>query len=86
MGKAYTTRSFKSGNSVAIRMPAGLGVEPDREWTAEWVDGELRLRAKPAEKQKLDVDRFWGKARGMVHVPVPREDFEPRPSSLKPRP
>jgi antitoxin VapB len=83
MGKEYTTRSFKSGNSVAIRMPAGLGVEPDREWIAEWVDGDLRLRAKPAEKQKLDVDRFWGKAKGL-HVPE-RVDFDERPSTIAKR-
>lgn len=80
MGKEYPTRSFKSGNSVAIRMPAGLGIEPDREWIAEWIEGELRLRAKPPEKRKLDVDRFWGKAR---HLRVPeRRDFDERPSSI----
>lgn len=62
MGKVYTTRSFKSGNSVAIRMPAGLGIEPDREWIAEWVDGDLRLHAKEQPRRKIDVSGFAGKA------------------------
>ena len=26
MGKEYTTKCFKSGNSVAVRLPKGLGV------------------------------------------------------------
>jgi antitoxin VapB len=80
MGKEYTTRSFKSGNSVAIRMPAGLGVEPDREWIARWVDGELRLRASDPVKRKIDVSGFAGKAPGIRLAP--REDFEERPSTI----
>lgn len=82
MGKEYPARSFKSGNSVAIRMPAALGIQPDGDWIAEQVDGKIVLTAKPKALEKLNVDAFWGKASGMVHVPEPREDFEPRPSSL----
>lgn len=83
MGKEYNTRSFKSGNSVAIRMPAGLGIEPDREWIAEWVDGDLRLRAKDQPKRKIDVSGFAGKAPGIKLAP--REDFEERPSTIAAR-
>lgn len=83
MGKEYTTRSFRSGNSVAIRMPAGLGVEPDREWIAEWVDGDLRLRAKDQPRRKIDVSGFAGKAPGIRLAP--REDFEERPSTIAAR-
>ena len=83
MGQEYTAKSFKSGNSVAIRMPAGLGVEPDREWIAEWVEGELHLRAKPAAKRKIDVSGFAGKAPGIRLAP--REDFEERPSTVAAR-
>lgn len=83
MGKEYTAKSFKSGNSVAIRVPAGLGIEPDREWIAEWVDGDLRLRAKPPVKRKIDVSKFAGKAPGIKLAP--REDFEERPSVIAAR-
>lgn len=78
MGQEYTAKSFKSGNSVAIRMPAGLGIEPDREWIAEWVDGELHLRAKVPVRRKIDVSGFAGKAPGIKLAP--REDFDERPS------
>lgn len=80
MGTEYTAKSFKSGNSVAIRIPAALGVEPDREWLAEWVDGELRLREKPPAKRKIDISGFWGKAPGL-QVPE-RRDFDERPSTI----
>ena len=83
MGKEYTARSFKSGNSVAIRVPAALGVEPNREWIAEWVDGDLHLRAKNPEKRKIDVSGFAGKAPGIRLAP--REDFEERPSVIAAR-
>lgn len=83
MGKEYTAKSFKSGNSVAIRMPAGLGIEADREWIAEWVDDELHLRTKPAAKRKIDVSGFAGKAPGIRLAP--REDFEERPSTIAAR-
>lgn len=83
MGQVYTAKSFKSGNSVAIRMPAGLGIEPDREWVAEWVEGELHLRAKDAPRRKIDVSGFAGKAPGIRLAP--REDFEERPSTIAAR-
>ena len=83
MGKEYTAKSFKSGNSVAIRMPAGLGVEPDREWIAAWADGERHWRDKAPERRKIDVSGFAGKAPGIRLAP--REDFEERPSTIAAR-
>ncbi len=83
MGKEYTAKSFKSGNSVAIRVPAGLGIEPDREWSVEWNDGSLVFRAKLQAKPKLDVSKFWGKAKGLK-VPE-RRDFDERPSTIAAR-
>lgn len=80
MGKEFTAKSFKSGNSVAIRMPAALGIEPDMEWLAEWIDGELRLRAKPPAGRKIDVSGFAGKAPWLKPLPPELREFEERPS------
>ena len=77
--KEYVAKSFKSGNSVAIRMPAALGIEPDREWTVLEEDGELHIRAKEPPKRKLDVDKFWGKAKGLKLLKD--RTFEERPSA-----
>jgi len=85
MGQEYTAKSFKSGNSVAIRIPAGLGVEPDREWFAEWVDGDLRLRAKDKPKRKIDVSGFAGKAPWLQPLPPELREFEERPSTIAAR-
>jgi antitoxin VapB len=80
MGKEYTARSFKSGNSVAIRMPAGLGVTPGKDWVVSEEDGKLILKAKDMAEARLDVDAFWGKLKGLK-LP-PREDFDERPSTI----
>lgn len=85
MGKEYTAKSFKSGNSVAIRMPAALGIAPDREWTITEEDGELHIRAKPKERRKLDVDKFWGKAPWLKPLPPELKEFEERPSAIAAR-
>ena len=82
MGKQWPARSFKSGNSVAIRMPAALGIEPNREWTLEEREGEMVLRAKDAPKRKFNVEKVWGSAIGSGLRYVEPEDrvFENRPS------
>ncbi len=64
MGQEYNSRSFKSGNSVALRVPAALGVEPDGDWTVV-ADGEkLIYSPKPKAKRKFDIDKVWGCAKG----------------------
>ena len=84
MGQEYTAKSFKSGNSVAIRIPAALGVEPDQEWiVVRDESGDLLIRPKPQVKAKLDVSKFWGKAKGLK-VPE-RRDFDERPSTIAAR-
>ena len=83
MSKEYTAKSFKSGNSVAIRVPAALGIAPDREWTITEEDGNLRLRLKQAPRRGIDVSGFAGKCPGIRLAP--REDFEERPSAIAAR-
>lgn len=83
MGREYSAKSFRSGNSVAIRMPAALGIEPGADWiVVEQADG-LVLRRKDAPKRKIDVSGFAGKAPGIRLAP--REDFEERPSVIAAR-
>jgi antitoxin VapB len=83
VGREYSAKSFRSGNSVAIRMPAALGIEPGADWiVVEQADG-LVLRRKDAPKRKIDVSGFAGKAPGIRLAP--REDFEERPSVIAAR-
>lgn len=82
MGKEYTAKSFKSGNSVAIRVPAALGIEPDREWLVRCEDdGDLVLRPKDRSKRKFNITKVWGSAKGLDLQLIKPEDrvFEERP-------
>ncbi len=70
MGREYTAKSFKSGNSVAIRIPAALGVEPDREWSVVDNGDSLLLRPKGRGKRKFNIDKVWGCAAGSGLRPI----------------
>lgn len=82
MGKEYKAKVFKSGNSLALRLPKELGLKEGSTMVLREVRRGYAFEPAESPKRKLDVDKFWGKASGMVHVPAPREDFEPRPSAL----
>ena len=86
MSKEYTAKSFKSGNSVAIRIPAALGVEPDKEWIVERdANGDLLIREKPLEKRRIDVSGFAGKAPWLKPLPRELREFDERPSAIAAR-
>lgn len=86
MGKEYRAKVFKSGNSLALRLPKDLGLTEGSTMILREERVGFHMEPEDAPRRKLDVDRFWGKAKGLVHVPEPRKDFEPRPSSLRPKP
>lgn len=81
MGKQYPAKSFKSGNSVAIRMPAELGIEPGNEWTVEPLDGKLVLEQKPKAKRKFNIDKVLGCAigSGLQFIKPKDRVFQERP-------
>lgn len=82
--KPVLVKVFKSGNSLAVRMPKALGLEAGME---------LELTAKPGggyaldpvepPRRKIDISGFAGKLPGFK--PAPREDFEERPSTIAAR-
>lgn len=81
MSREYVAKSFRSGNSVAIRMPAALGIEPDREWTVTEDSGALHIRAKERPRQKLDISGFWGKCPELEPPPREVREFDERPGA-----
>jgi len=78
MGTEYTAKSFKSGNSVAIRMPAALGVKPEREWIVSQKDGDLVLRAADAPKRKFNIAKVAGSAKSLKLIDDDARLFEER--------
>ena len=82
MGKEYTAKSFKSGNSVAIRMPAALGVEPEREWAVAEENGDLVLRLKDKPTRKFNIAKVAGSARSLRYTEPESRLFDARPSAI----
>lgn len=79
MGREWTIRSFKSGNSTALRVPAAVGIEPGKEWRlVEVVDG-YRLEQLPRPKRKFNVAKVAGSARALEFIKPEDRVFEERP-------
>lgn len=81
MGKEYSAKSFKSGNSVAMRIPAALGVKPDEDWTVIEEDGKLIFEPREKPKRKFNIEAVWGIAKGAGLQFIKPEDrvFKERP-------
>ena len=77
----YVGKTFKSGNSVALRLPKGLGL-PEGTEVRMVREGRMSFRVEPVEapRKTIDVSGFAGKLPGFK--PAPREDFEERPSAI----
>ena len=64
--KAFKAKVFKSGNSLALRLPAGLGLTAGMEMELRVEDGE-HFSFEPVErrKRKFNVEKVWGSATGL---------------------
>jgi antitoxin VapB len=82
--KTYRAKVFKSGNSLALRLPAALGLEAgmEMELQADPAGGYALTRMEPP-RRKIDISGFAGQLPGFK--PAPREDFEERPSTIAAR-
>lgn len=74
MGKELKARSFKSGNSIAVRMPAALGLEPGAEWQVEQRDGELVLKPLGPGSDKIDLTSVYGSIPGLKRMPFEQKE------------
>ena len=73
------TRTFKSGNSVAVRLPKSLGIGPGVAVSVREERGRYIVEPVEGPRRKLDVDKFWGTVPDLK-LPETRE-FEERPSA-----
>jgi antitoxin VapB len=80
MGNEYRAKVFKSGNSVALRLPKALGIAEGTEMLVREEAGKFAFEPAPS-RNRIDVSSFWGKA---PHArPLSREEraFDERPSA-----
>lgn len=83
-GQPLRAKVFKSGNSLALRLPKALGLEAGMEMEiCSMPDGSYALTRIELPRRKIDISGFAGKMPGFK--PAPREDFEERPSTIAAR-
>jgi antitoxin VapB len=76
MGEEYRAKIFRSGNSLALRLPKALGLQEGAEVTLREEKGKFTFEPVQTER-KIDVSKFAGKAPWLE--PLPREDFDDSP-------
>lgn len=69
--KPYRGKVFKSGNSMALRLPAGLGLEAgiEMDLTPDGLGG-YKLRRADAPKRKFNIAKVAGCAIGSGLQPI----------------
>ena len=77
------TKVFKSGNSMAVRLPAAFGAVAGTPVEVREEQGRWIVEAQTQARAKIDISGFAGKAPGVRLTP--REDFDERPSTIAAR-
>lgn len=62
MGEYYKAKVFKSGNSLALRLPKALGLREGAEMVLREEHGKFTFEPADAAPRKIDVSKFAGKA------------------------
>ena len=81
MTKEYRAKVFKSGNSLALRLPKGLGMTEGTEMVVREAARGFNFQPADAPKRKFDIDAIWGigKDSGLQLIDHDEREFEPRP-------
>jgi antitoxin VapB len=70
------SRTFKSGNSVALRLPKALGIDAGTEMTVREEAGRYIVEPVKPPRGKIDLTGIYGSSPGLK--PIERLDMEPR--------
>jgi antitoxin VapB len=82
VGNEYRAKVFKSGNSLALRLPKALGVKEGTEMVVREEHSKFTFEPVEAPKRKLDISGFAGKAPWLKPIPRELREFEERPSTI----
>lgn len=78
MTREYRARTFKSGNSVALRLPKALGLREGVEVILKEERGKYAFEPVPEEPRKIDISKFAGKIPWLKPIPPEDREFEER--------
>jgi antitoxin VapB len=73
------TKTFRSGNSVAVRLPSSLGVAPGIEMRVREERGRYVIEPVAAAKRKFNIAKVAGSARDLQFIRDEDRLFEERP-------
>ena len=74
-----TTKTFKSGNSIAVRLPKALGIEAGVEMRVREDQGKYVLEPVAKEPRKIDVSKFAGKLPWLKPLTREQREFDESP-------
>lgn len=79
MTEEYRAKVFKSGNSVALRLPKALGLKEGEEMRI-LRDDRLGFKVEPVEppKRKIDLTGIYGSCPGLKPLTPEDRVIEPR--------
>ncbi|MBV8685747.1 MAG: AbrB/MazE/SpoVT family DNA-binding domain-containing protein [Alphaproteobacteria bacterium] len=73
------TKTFKSGNSVAVRLPKALGVEPGVEVTVREERGRYIVEPVEQEPKRIDLTGIYGAGAGLRPLTDEEREIDPSP-------
>lgn len=78
--KRFRTRTFKSGNSLALRLPADLGLTPGVEMELRVENGQYySFESTTTPRRKFAIDKIWGSATNLAPLDPAERQFAERP-------
>lgn len=77
--KRFRTKTFKSGNSLALRLPATLGLAPGVEMELRVEDGQYySFESTATPRRKFAIDKIWGSAANLTPLDPAERQFVER--------
>jgi antitoxin VapB len=71
------TRTFKSGNSVALRLPKTLGVGPGVEMTVREERGRYIVEPVEQAPERIDLTGIYGSGAGLRPLTDEEREIDP---------
>ncbi|TPG13825.1 AbrB/MazE/SpoVT family DNA-binding domain-containing protein [Sphingomonas koreensis] len=78
MTKEYRAKVFKSGNSVALRLPKALGLKDGEEMVLREEGGKFAFEPAEATPERIDLTGIWGSCPGLKPLTREEREFEER--------
>lgn len=79
MAEEYRAKIFKSGNSVALRLPKDLGLKEGTEVLLREEHGQYRFEPIDAPKRKISGEGWMGKMPWLKPLTPEEREFDASP-------